>query len=193
MNMKKILGFDLGTTSIGWAYVHEAENDKETSGIIRTGVRVVPLSSDEQNEFESGKDVSTNVARRMYRGMRRNTDRYQLRRDQLIRIFREIGFIDDHTIFAEDGKDNTHETYFLRSKAVREKISKDELVRVLLMINKKRGYKSNRKGQEDEDGTLIDGMELARKLRDEGMNPGQYLATRSEEHTSELTSRGHLV
>jgi len=178
--MKKILGFDLGTTSIGWAYVHEAQNDEETSKIIRTGVRVVPLSSDEQNEFESGKDVSTNVARRMYRGMRRNTDRYQLRRDQLIRIFREIGFIDDHTIFAEDGKDSTHETYFLRSKAVREKIRKDELVRVLLMINKKRGYKSNRKGQEDEDGTLIDGMALARKLRDEGMTPGQYLATLDE-------------
>src|SRR5690625_1022280 len=139
--MKKILGFDLGTTSIGWAYVHEAQNDEETSKIIRTGVRVVPLSSDEQNEFESGKDVSTNVARRMYRGMRRNTDRYQLRRDQLIRIFREIGFIDDHTIFAEDGKDSTHETYFLRSKAVREKIRKDELVRVLLMIRSERMFR----------------------------------------------------
>jgi CRISPR-associated endonuclease Csn1 len=33
--MKKILGLDLGTTSIGWAYIHEAENNDETSSSIR--------------------------------------------------------------------------------------------------------------------------------------------------------------
>ena len=27
--MKKILGLDLGTTSIGWAFVNEAENENE--------------------------------------------------------------------------------------------------------------------------------------------------------------------
>ena len=29
--MKKILGLDLGTTSIGWALVNEAENENEKS------------------------------------------------------------------------------------------------------------------------------------------------------------------
>ena len=29
--MKKILGLDLGTTSIGWALVNEKENDNEKS------------------------------------------------------------------------------------------------------------------------------------------------------------------
>src|SRR5699024_8091110 len=178
--MKKVLGFDLGTTSIGWAFVHEAENDDETSSIIRAGVRVVPLSSDEQNEFETGKNVSTNVARRTYRGMRRNINRYQMRRDKLIQIFKEIGFIDENSLLTESGKDKTHETYFLRDKAVNEKIGKEELVRVLLMINKKRGYKSNRKGQDDEDGTLIDGMKLANRLRKEGRTAGQYLASFDE-------------
>ena len=101
--MKKILGFDLGTTSIGWAFVQEAENAGETSSIIRAGVRVIPLSSDEQNEFESGKDVSTNVARRTSRGMRRNLDRYQLRRDKVIDLFKEIGFIGDNTSLTEEG------------------------------------------------------------------------------------------
>ena len=33
--MKKILGLDLGTTSIGWAIVNEADNDKERSEIIK--------------------------------------------------------------------------------------------------------------------------------------------------------------
>ena len=33
--MKKILGLDLGTNSIGWAVVNEAENAEEKSSIIR--------------------------------------------------------------------------------------------------------------------------------------------------------------
>ncbi|MBO2525584.1 MAG: hypothetical protein CW341_07790, partial [Bacteroidetes bacterium] len=45
--MKKVLGLDLGTTSIGWAIVEQAENNDEKSSIIRAGVRVNPLSSDE--------------------------------------------------------------------------------------------------------------------------------------------------
>ena len=42
--MKKILGLDLGTTSIGWALVNEKENNEEQSSIIRLGVRVNPLT-----------------------------------------------------------------------------------------------------------------------------------------------------
>ena len=32
--MKKILGLDLGTNSIGWALVNEAENENEKSQIV---------------------------------------------------------------------------------------------------------------------------------------------------------------
>ena len=53
--MKKILGLDLGTTSIGWALVNEKENYNEQSSIIKLGVRVNPLSVDknEQSNFDS--------------------------------------------------------------------------------------------------------------------------------------------
>lgn len=61
--MKKILGLDLGTTSVGWAYVHEAENDKEVSEIIDMGVRIVPLTSDEENDFAKGNTISVNADR----------------------------------------------------------------------------------------------------------------------------------
>lgn len=37
--MKRILGLDLGTNSIGWALVKEKENDNEQSSIKRLGVR----------------------------------------------------------------------------------------------------------------------------------------------------------
>ena len=52
--MKKILGLDLGTTSIGWAFINEAEFDSETSSIINSGVRIVPLTSDEEADFKKG-------------------------------------------------------------------------------------------------------------------------------------------
>jgi hypothetical protein len=55
---------------------------------------------------------------------------------------------------------------------LRERIEKDELCRILLMINKKRGYKSSRKLKTDE-GQEIDGMSIAKKLYDDLLTPGQ--------------------
>ena len=46
--MKKILGLDLGTNSIGWAYVKQAQNDSEKSEIVELGVRVNPLTVDKR-------------------------------------------------------------------------------------------------------------------------------------------------
>ena len=59
--MKRILGLDLGTNSIGWALVNEAETDEEVSSIIRLGVRVNPLTVDETQNFEKGKSITTNA------------------------------------------------------------------------------------------------------------------------------------
>lgn len=105
--------------------------------------------------------------------MRRNLQRYKLRRDVLIKLLKKVGFITDKTILSEQGNRTTFETYRLRAKAAEEEISLEELARVLLMINKKRGYKSSRKAKGEEDGSLIDGMEIAKKLYDEDLTPGQ--------------------
>lgn len=171
--MKKILGLDLGTTSIGWAYVNEAEHSEEKSSIIRLGVRVNPLTVDEAQNFEKGKSIETNSARTLKRGMRRNLQRYKLRRQALIKLLKLHHLITDETILSENGNATTFETYRLRAKAATEEISLEEFARVLLMINKKRGYKSNRKAKGEEDGKLIDGMEVAKRLYDEGVTPGQ--------------------
>lgn len=173
--MKKILGLDLGVTSIGWAYVHEAENDTEHSSIDAIGVRVNPLGTDEKADFEKGKPITTNAARTLKRSMRRNLDRYQLRRARLIKILKDHGIIDDQTILSEDGSNTTFETWRLRSDAVTKKLEKHELARVLLTINKKRGYKSGRKIKEDTDGNAIDGMPLAKQLMEENITPGEYV------------------
>ena len=173
--MKKILGLDLGTNSIGWAVVNEAEKEEEKSSIVKLGVRVNPLTVDEITNFEKGKSITTNADRTLKRSMRRNLQRYKLRRENLIKILKTHHFITDETILSENGNKTTFETYRLRAKAACEEISLEELARILLMINKKRGYKSSRKAKNDEEGQLIDGMEVAKQLYDNNWTPAQFV------------------
>ena len=74
MALRNILGLDLGTTSIGFAHVIEADTSKQSS-IKKIGVRVNPLTTDEQTNFEKGKPVSVKADRTLKRGARRNLDR----------------------------------------------------------------------------------------------------------------------
>lgn len=184
--MKKILGLDLGTNSIGWAVVNEAEKEGEKSSIVKLGVRTISFDNfvnttskkacmDAVADFNGGKSISCNAGRTQSRSMRRNLQRYKLRRDHLRKLLKEHGFIDDATILAEKGNGTTFETYRLRAKAATEKISLTEFARVLLMINKKRGYKSNRKAKSSDEGSLIDGMAIAEKLYNENLTPGQLV------------------
>ncbi|ATA91206.1 type II CRISPR RNA-guided endonuclease Cas9 [Capnocytophaga canimorsus] len=171
--MKHILGLDLGTNSIGWAVVKEAENDTETSEIVDLGVRVNPLTTDEKTNFEKGKPISTNADRTLKRSARRNLQRYKLRRKELIELLKEHQLISENTILTENGKGTTFQTLELRAKSAKEKISLEELARVFLTINKKRGYKSSRKAKNEDEGQLIDGMEIAKRLYEENLTTGQ--------------------
>lgn len=171
--MIKILGLDLGTTSIGWAFVNEAQNDNEVSSIQKLGVRVNPLTTDEQTDFEKGKPITINADRTLKRGARRNLQRYKQRRENLIDALKKAGLINDETILAETDKFTTHSTYLLRAQAADEEITNDALAKVLLMINKKRGYKSSRKAKNEDGGQAVDGMAIAKKIYDENLTPGQ--------------------
>lgn len=172
--MKTILGLDLGSSSIGWAVVKQSDNREVPAEILGMGVRVNPLTVDEKGNFEKGKSITTTAERTLKRGMRRNLQRYKQRRDALVEEMRRAGMITSSTILSEEGSNTTHETLRLRATAAREQVSLEQLARVFLNINKKRGYKSNRKAKnDDEGGQLIDGMEVARKLYDEQLTPGQ--------------------
>jgi CRISPR-associated endonuclease Csn1 len=173
--MKKILGLDLGTTSIGWAFINEAENENETSSIINTGVRIVPLTSDEEADFKKGNTISINADRTLKRGARRGLQRFKQRRDALLQTFNRIKFISSTFIYAESGTATTFSSYKLRAKAATEAVTKEELVKVLLMLNKKRGYKSSRKAKTAEEGDAIDGMAIATALFENNLTPGQWV------------------
>ncbi|MGM9781366.1 MAG: type II CRISPR RNA-guided endonuclease Cas9 [Candidatus Cryptobacteroides sp.] len=172
--MKNILGLDLGTTSIGWALVREAENDSEKSEIVKLGVRLVPLTTDEKTEFEKGKSITTNADRRLKRSLRRNLQRYKFRRQELITELKAAGWIDDSTVLSEQGPSSTFSTLRLRAKAAVEEISLQDLAKVLIQINKKRGYKSSRKLNTD-DGQAIDGMDVAKYMYDNALTPGELV------------------
>ncbi len=173
--MKKILGLDLGTNSIGWALVNEAENENEKSSITKLGVRVNPLTVDEQTNFEKGKSITTNADRTLKRAARRNLQRYKLRKENLIEILKANDFITNETILSENGNKTTFETYRLRANAASEEVTLEQLARILLMINAKRGYKSSRKAKSLDEGQLIDGMGIAKKLYEEGITPSQLV------------------
>lgn len=172
--MKKILGLDLGTTSIGWAVINEAETETEQASIVGTGVRVVPLTVDEQTDFEKGRPLSTNADRTLKRGMRRNLDRYQDRRMHLLQLLKQHGLITEDTVLTETGSNSTHSLWALRADAANNPIPLEAFARVLLAINKKRGYKSNRKAKDEDDGQAIDGMAIAKELYDNDLTCGQY-------------------
>ena len=174
MNTKKILGLDLGTTRIGWALVNESIDPQQRSEIIKIGVRVNPLTVDEKDNFSKGADITTNADRTLKRSMRRNLQRYKLRRDELTALLKSKGWISDDTILTEHTNRSTFETWQLRAKAAKEHISLEEFARVLLMINKKRGYKSSRKAKSNDEGELIDGMTVAKQLYEQGLTPGQF-------------------
>ncbi len=185
---KKILGLDLGITSIGWAFVKENDgSNTPPSSIEKIGVRIIQYdnfskidktgkvseSKDPESDFASGKGLSPNADRTLKRGARRTLQRYKQRRKNLLEALKKASIINDDTALAEDASNTTHATYALRAKAATEKIEKEEFARILFMINKKRGYKSSRKAKNEDEGQLIDGMAIAKRLYEDGLTPGQ--------------------
>jgi CRISPR-associated endonuclease Csn1 len=139
--MKKILGLDLGSASIGWAVVSESEeNGKNISQIIGLGSRIIPYQGTEGNDFAKGTGESKNALRTAARTARKGYDRYQMRRKYLITVLCK------NKMAPEDGLKaiSKMKLWEIRNKAAESEISMNELGRILLWLNQKRGYKSSR-------------------------------------------------
>lgn len=89
--MKKILGLDLGTNSIGWALV-----DRDANKILGMGSRIIPMSQDVLGNFDKGNSVSQTAERTRFRGTRRLRERHLLRRERLHRVLHILGFLPVH-------------------------------------------------------------------------------------------------
>lgn len=137
--MKKILGLDLGVSSIGWALIEE--NTDQSNKIIGMGSRIIPLATDDKEEFTRGNSISKNQKRTLKRTQRKGYDRNQMRRANLICALKEKRMLPPIEMISMEKLT----LWKLRSDAASKEISLNELGRVLLHLNQKRGYKSSRK------------------------------------------------
>jgi CRISPR-associated endonuclease Csn1 len=172
----KTIGLDIGTTSIGWAIIDD--NQK-----INAGVHIFPVGVKDDDYNKSGKEVSKNESRRTARGARRLNFRYKLRRNQLKRILVDQGMMPE---FKVDGNVihyapfEPRELFYLRKKALDVPVTLQELGRIFLLINQRRGFKSGRKdsgkGDEKETSKLKISMgELDRTIESAGCRTlGEY-------------------
>lgn len=180
--MKRILGIDIGVASIGWAYLLEAENEQENSRILRTGVRIVPLNPDAKQNFTKGISYSPNQDRRQKRTMRRNLQRYRLRRHLLKKVLNNNGLVPNSELFTL----SSIGLYELRSRAVLEQISLAELGRILYHLNQKRGYRSSRKSEAAEtekEGEYLQAISQRKaNLNEKRQTIGQYFLDRLAEN-----------
>ncbi|MEI6349064.1 MAG: type II CRISPR RNA-guided endonuclease Cas9 [Bacteroidota bacterium] len=97
--MKKILGLDLGTNSIGWALVDTDGNGKPCK-IEGMGSRIIPMGTDKQ-DYEKGVGITKNATRREKRTARKGHKRYKLRRNKLLFILNELNMLPDQFKFKE--------------------------------------------------------------------------------------------
>lgn len=209
--MKRILGLDLGTNSIGWALI-EQDAEKREGRIMGMGTRIIPMSQEIIGDFGKGNSVSQTKERTRLRMVRRLRERYLLRRERLHRVLHILGFLPKHyadeidfkvrfgkfveekepklayrPVLNESSGKNMNEfifkksfgemledfhryqshlqsneegepglvpydwtIYYLRKKALTEKIEKEELAWILLNFNQKRGYYQLREDEGDE-------------------------------------------
>src|SRR5690606_29237209 len=93
--MKKILGLDLGTNSIGWALIEQDFENKQGK-ILGLGSRIIPMSQDVLSDFGKGNTKSQTADRTAARGTRRLYQRDNLRRERLHRVLNILGFLPEH-------------------------------------------------------------------------------------------------
>lgn len=94
--MKKILGLDLGTNSIGWAVV-EIDQVMKIVRIVALGSRIIPMNAGEIRTFESGGKLKSSAANKTeYKSIRKNKARFLLRRDRLHCVLNMLNMLPDH-------------------------------------------------------------------------------------------------
>lgn len=185
--MAKILGLDLGTNSIGWALI-----DDKLDEILGIGSRIFPMGV--ENLGDGDNEMSKNASRTGARGVRRQFFRRRLRKKVLLKSLSENSMCPMKGKDFEDWKQTKEfpseklttwfamNPYELRQKALKEKMSLEEIGRIFYHLIQRRGFLSNsRKGGSD-DGAIFKGNAKEGKIgiddtleSIEGKTLGSYL------------------
>ena len=169
----KILGFDIGVTSIGWAFV-EGEELKDC------GVRIFTKAENPKN----GDSLA--APRREARSTRRRLARRKARLNAIKRLLCEEFGLNLNDYLANDGElpkayettKDTKSPYELRTLALEQKLEPKELARVILHIAKHRGYgNKHAKTESDKDSKkVLSAIKTnAAAMKDKYQSVGEYL------------------
>lgn len=141
------IGLDIGVASVGWSILENDPITEEPVKILKMGVRTFSA-----NEVEKTGE-STAKARREKRGLHRRNRRRGFRMERLKNLF---SYTFGKNVLQELKNIKNFDVYELRYRALDEKLSDSELLKIVLNISKRRGFKSNRKDvQSKEEGALL--------------------------------------
>ncbi len=139
--------FDLGTNSIGWAVYQLGF----PSGAFSSSARVRKLVDCGVRVFSDGRNPKDGASlaemRRMPRSARRRRDRFLQRRTYLMALLVDYGLMPKLT--GERRALASLDPYALRAKGLDTELAPFEIGRVLIHLNQRRGFKSNRKADRD--------------------------------------------
>lgn len=169
----RILGFDIGITSIGWAYV-------ESNELKDCGVRIFTKAENPKN----GDSLA--APRREARGARRRLARRKARLNAIKRLLCKEFELNLNDYLANDGElpkayqtsKDTKSPYELRSLALEQKLEPKELARVILHIAKHRGYgnKHAKTGSDKDSGKVLSAIKVNETaMKDKYQSVGEYL------------------
>ncbi len=159
--MKRILGIDLGTNSLGWAVMGIPDDKKKTIQLLDKGVALF----DEGVIIEKGNEKSKAAERTKYRSARRLKFRRKLRKYKTLRVlaqnkmvplsidevdawrrsnFKKYPSNPDFLEWLRTDEKLQKNPYRLRAKALDQKLTPYELGRVFYHLAQRRGFLSNR-------------------------------------------------
>ena len=138
---KIILGFDLGSNSIGWALL-KADSNNKIIDIINVGTRIFSKA------VEEGKPIPKNAKRRNCRLARRTTQRRARRKKKLLNYLISLNLLPKALLDSAQPEgilNSLGDPYVLRAKALDDVLTAHELGRVFLHLVQRRGFLSNKK------------------------------------------------
>lgn len=184
--IKRVLGLDLGVTSIGWALLRFECDDAEkvlrndddqlsNAAIVDCGVRIFPATTEDKTNEPKNRN------RRAKRGQRRLVIRKAKRRNELRELLTKHGLLPRvEPSTSERTFDLLGDPYELRVRALNERLEPFEIGRAIYHLSKRRGFLSNRKtGTSGEDGKVLGGIKEVREaLENNGHRTlAEYLVT----------------
>ena len=174
--VERILGIDLGISSLGWAVVEYDKDNDENNTIVDCGVRLF-TAAETPKEKES-----PNKGRREARGLRRVIKRRRVRMNTIKNLLVMHKLIDKKVLNQESGifhsQSSRVDVWKLRHDALYRLLSGDELARVLIHIAKHRGYKFLGDEEIDKENGKVKtaGAELKKKfLEAECQSVGEWI------------------